>query len=180
MLESNKNNCAIILQLKIIAIYLQSNNLSRGANCITPADIFMKIKFDVYRDSRGVLSLEKKEYSYENQDWELFLKETGQNDRCERLLSMSSRKRSPKVWKLRKSDSFKEWSKNNIVQVSSSLYGVVSCEYDGRLREYAIKYAVLDALKFGEKEARVYPESNKNKPAHLHMVYVFTFDFVKV
>lgn len=137
-------------------------------------------KFDIYRDSKGNLDFQKKEVSYPSSDWREFLRQTNQLERLGRLNSMTSRKRSSRVNRLCKSADFCEWQKNNIVHVSSHLYGHVCCWYDGRIDEGRIMNAVLVALKNGQAEARYYPRANAKKPAHLHRVYVFPFQFTPI
>ena len=136
-------------------------------------------EFTIYKGSDGVLRLENYTATMPNQDWEQFLIDTNQQERLERLCSMSSRKRSPRLWKIRRSAAFIEWQKGKDVTITSQVYGVAGAEYDGRIPEGHIKYAILDAIRHGEKEARYYPSSNATKPAHERMVYVFGFWFKK-
>ena len=136
--------------------------------------------FNIYKDSIGILRLEPFEKTMPNEDWEQYLRETDQSDRADRLLAMSSRKRSPKVWKIRKSKPFAEWQQGKTVTITSHLYGMASADYDGRIPEWRIKAAIIEAVKYGESEARYYPASNAKKPAHEHIVYVFGFNFKKV
>lgn len=140
--------------------------------------------FNIYKrnfsDGSFYLDLEEKEpYTIDNENWEQYLRETGQSDRADYLLSMSSRKRSPKIWRIRQSDEFRTWSKQNQITVTTSLYGVASCDYDGRIPEGHIKSAIINAIRNGEDEARYYPASNASKPAHLQMVYCFNYNFNK-
>lgn len=132
--------------------------------------------FNVYKTTQGRYTLEDYKASYPSHDWDKYLKETNQLERLERLNAMSSRKRSPRLNRLYKSADFIEWGNANMVNVTSELYGVVTCNYDGRLSEARIKYAVLEAIRYGEKEAHYEPLSNARKPAHEHLVYIFTFD----
>ena len=136
--------------------------------------------FNIYKSTDGMLRLDNYTATYPNQDWEQFLKETGQTDRLERLNAMRSRDRSPRVCRLRKSEPFKQWQQGKTITVTSELYGVVTANYDGRLPEGSIKYAIMDAISNGETEARYYPRSNDNKPAHMRMVYVFQFQLKKI
>lgn len=136
----------------------------------------MKTNFIIYRNSAtGRLSLQDHSCMLPNGDWEQYLREAGQGERADRLCAMSSRKRSPKIYKIRHTDAFKAWSEANPVTVKYTEYAEASAEYDGRLREGAIKRAILDATQYNEKRAMVVPESDKNKPAHLRRVYVFNY-----
>lgn len=135
------------------------------------------IEFEIFKTSDGRLSLTNESYQYNNEDWEQFLRQNGQAERAEHLVSLSSRKRSPKIWRIRQSKEFRQWSKTHVINVTSSLYGIASANYDGRIKEGRIKYAILDAIRHGQSEARYYPQSNKGKPAHLHMVYCFGYSF---
>jgi hypothetical protein len=135
--------------------------------------------FNIYKSTDGMLRLDNYTATYPNQDWEQFLQETGQTDRLERLNAMRSRDRSPRVCRLRKSEPFKQWQRGKTITVTSELYGVATADYDGRLPEGSIKYAILNAIRNGETEARYYPRSNARKPAHEHLVYCFDYDFQK-
>lgn len=135
--------------------------------------------FNVYKSTDGRLRLDNYTATYKNEDWEQYLKDTDQAERLERLLSMSSRKRSPKIWKLRKSLDFLQWQLGKDITISSELYGVASADHDGRVPEWGIKRAILEALRYGEKEARYYPTSNDKKPAQEQLVYVFHYTFVR-
>lgn len=135
--------------------------------------------FNIYKSTDGQLRLDNHTSTYKNEDWEQYLKDTNQTERLERLLSMSSRKRSPKIWKLRKSQDFLQWQEGRDITITSELYGVASADHDGRVPEWGIKKAILEALRYGEKEARYYPTSNANKPAQERLVYVFNYTFKK-
>lgn len=132
--------------------------------------------FNIYKGTDGVLRLENYTATFPNCDWDQYLQETGQSERLERLNSMSSRQRSPRVWRIRKSEAFLEWQQGKDITVTSSLYGVATAEYDGRIPEGHIKHAILDAIRNHETEARYYPRSNANKPAHERLVYVFDYN----
>lgn len=136
-------------------------------------------EFTIYKDTTGTLRLDNFTTTYPNNDWGQFLKDTNQAERLERLCSMSSRKRSPRIWKIRKSAAFIEWQKGKYITVTSKPYGTAGADYDGRIPELAIKRAILEAIKYGEKEARYYPSSNATKPAYERTVYVFGFWFKK-
>lgn len=137
-------------------------------------------KFKIYKSTDGQLRLDNYTATYPNNDWEQFLSETGQTNKAEKLLSMSSRERSPRIYRLRKSEAYKQWQKGKFFTITSEVYGVATANYDGRIPEASIKHAILEAVKYGEKEARYYPKSNKNKPVHERKVYVFSFQFEKV
>ena len=132
--------------------------------------------FNIYKSTDGVLRLDNYTATYLNWDWEQYLEETGQIERLERLNSMSSRQRSPRVRRIRQTEAFLKWQQGKDITVTSSLYGVATAEYDGRIPEWRIKYAILDAIRNNETEARYYPRSNENKPAHERLVYVFDFN----
>lgn len=136
-------------------------------------------EFNIYKGSDGILRLEDYTSTFPNWDWEQFLKDTHQEERLERLCSMSSRKRSPRLWKIRKSPAFIEWQKGKDITVTSHLYGVATANYDGRISESRLKYAILEAVRNGSNEARYYPTSNATKPAHERLVYVCRFSFKK-
>lgn len=138
------------------------------------------VEFEIFKTSDGRLSLTNDSYTYNNQDWEQFLRDNGQAERADHLMSLSSRKRSPKIWRIRQSEDFKRWSEAHVISVTSSLYGIASANYDGRIRDGRIKYAILEAIKYGKSEARYYPQSNEGKPAHMHMVYCFSYSFRKI
>ena len=132
--------------------------------------------FNIYKSTDGILRLDNYTATYANWDWEQYLEETGQIERLERLNSMSSRQRSPRVRRIRQTESFLQWQQGKDITVTSSLYGVATAEYDGRIPEGRIKYAILEAIRNNETEARYYPSSNSNKPAHERLVYVFDFN----
>ena len=136
-------------------------------------------EFTIYKDTTGTLRLDNFTTTYPNNNWAQFLEDTHQEDGLERLYSMSSRKRSPRISKIRRSAAFIEWQKGKDITVTSKPYGTAVANYDGRIPEWAIKRAILEAIKHGEKEARYYPSSNATKPAHERMVYVFGFGFKK-
>ena len=140
----------------------------------------MTTTFNIYKSTDGKLRLENYTATYPCYDWARFLKDTHQLERLERLNALSSRKRSPIINRIRKSLPFKQWQQGKTITVTSELYGVVTANYDGRLPEGSIKYAIMDAISNGETEARYYPRSNDNKPAHMRMVYVFQFQLKKI
>ncbi len=134
-------------------------------------------EFTIYKyDKDNSLLLEPQKYVAKNTDWRQFLIDTNQEERLHKFADMSARKRSPKVWRLRQTSEFLKWSENHRETVEYKPYAIASATYDGRIPEGRIKYAILDAVKYGEKEARYYPQSNQTKPAHLQMVYCFTFN----
>lgn len=135
--------------------------------------------FNVYQDTNGHLSLKEYTETYENQNWEQFLEETGQTERLERLNAMRSRDRSPRVRRIRMSEPFKQWQVGKDITVTTHLYGVASADYNGRIPEHSIQYAILQAIRYNESEARYYPRSNARKPAHERLVYCFDYDFQK-
>ena len=161
----------------------QTNNNNRRASCQNKSQGHgqgtMTTTFNIYKSTDGVLRLENYTATYPNWDWEQYLEETGQTERLDRLYSMSSRERSPRVNRIRKTEAFLNWQKGKDVHVTSSLYGVATADYDGRISEKLVQYAILDAIKIGKDEALYYPKSNANKPSIQHMVYVIPFNFEK-
>lgn len=135
--------------------------------------------FNIYQDTNGNLSLKEYTETYENQNWAQYLSETGQTERLKRLNAMRSRERNPKVRRIRMSETFKQWQVGKDITITTHLYGTASASYDGRIPEHSIQYAILQALRYNEKEAHYYPRSNDRKPAHEHLVYVFSYDFKK-
>ena len=136
--------------------------------------------FNIYQGTDGILRLDNFSKTFNNQDWEQYLRESGQSQRADYLMSLSARKRSGKVYRIRQSEDFRQWSESHVINITSTLYGTASAEYDGRIPEGCIKYAILQALKDGKAEAKYYPVNNSRKPAYLHMVYVFTYSFTRV
>jgi hypothetical protein len=142
----------------------------------------MQTTFTVYKHSeRNNYSLNAAKFVGNNQDWDQFLTDTNQLEKLMRLRKMSSRKRSPKIWRLRKTQEFIKWSNEHQVVTMYLPYAKVTVpNYDGRIPELSIKNAVLTALKTNSKEAFYYPKLNTNKPAHLHQVYYFNFYIEKL
>ncbi len=131
--------------------------------------------FTIYKDSLGFFRAENYTATMQNHDWTQFLKETNPAQ-LERWLAMSSRKRSPKVCRLYKTESFKNWQKGKDIVVTSKPFAVATANHDGRVPEWGIKHAILEAVKYNESEARYYPSSNANKQAHQRLVYVFAYN----
>lgn len=133
--------------------------------------------FNIYRYNNGNLSLKEHLFTFPSQDWARFLKETGQLERLAKLETMSSRKRSPLLYRLRRSPAFLEWQKNNIETVKTTLFGVASAFYDGRLPEDGVKLAILEAIRCERPWATYQLKCDQNKPEHLKRCYCFPFDF---
>lgn len=135
--------------------------------------------FAIYQGTDGVLRLENYTATYKNANWEQYLADTGQEERLQQLKAMSSRKRSPRIYRIRNSEQFRQWQSGKDITVTSRLYGIASAIYDGRIHESSVKYAILHAIENGKTEALYEPKSNANKPAHLHEVYVIPYQLKK-
>lgn len=135
----------------------------------------MKVEINIYKDNLGGLHYTPQNYEYNSQDWERYLSESGQMERLERLKSMRSKVRTPKVYRLRNTPTFIEWSERNKVVVTSELFATCEADVDGRLNESDVRVAMMNAFQNKEQFAKVYPRSNKNKPPHEWLVYEFLF-----
>lgn len=135
----------------------------------------MTVELNIHKDIFGRLHYTPQNYEYFSQDWERYLIDTGQDERLERLKSMRSKDRSPKLYRLRKTPTFIKWSEENKVVVTSSLFATCVADVDGRLNESDVRVAMMNAFQNKEKFAKVYPRSNKNKPPHEWLVYEFSF-----
>lgn len=135
----------------------------------------MKVELKIYKDNFGGLHYSPQNYEYFSQDWERYLSESGQMERLERLKSMRSKDRSPKLYRLRKTPSFIKWSEEHKVIVTSELFATCVADVDGRLNESDVRVAMMNAFQNKEQFAKVYPRSNKNKPPHEWLVYKFLF-----
>lgn len=121
-----------------------------------------------------------------SQDWEQFCKDMGQGERLARLLDMPSRKRSPKLYRLRNSEAFRKWSANHPYIITFERVGTITMNYDARFKEYQAAHGIREAAQFmGAQicagacsgQARIYPKSNAGKPEHLRRVYLFRFEY---
>ena len=173
-LHNSNKSCIFASEIKTMTRRASCQNKSQGHGQET-----MTTTFNVYKSTDGELRLENYTATYPNWDWDQFLEETGQTERLERLYSMSSRQRSGRVNRLRKTEAFLEWQKGKAVTVTSKLLGVATADYDGRISERLIQYAILDAIKIGKDEALYYPKSNEHKSPLKKMVYVIPFNFEK-
>lgn len=135
----------------------------------------MKVELNIYKDNFGRLQYTSQNYEYCSQDWERYLSESGQMERLERLKNMRSKDRSPKLYRLRKTPSFIKWSEEHKVVVTSTLFATCVADVDGRLNKSDVRVALMNAVQDKEQFAKVYPRSNKNKPPHEWLVYVFLF-----
>ena len=97
-----------------------------------------------------------------------------------KFLEWSSTKLRHKAWLAGNSKRYAEWVAKNSHNVTSKIVGKVDIEYDGRLKEWMIKKAILEALNDKRNYIKVEPQSNKDKPAHKQMVYTKEFSFKKV
>ena len=100
-------------------------------------------------------------------------------EKLERWRTLPGKKFRHKLWRFGKSETFAQWSELHKKLVKCEFFGTATAEYDGRLRESSVKCAILKALENGKREFEVYPLSNKDKPAHLQMVYVKDFQFTE-
>ena len=92
-------------------------------------------------------------------------------------IGKSSKSLKNRRYRAGQSKGYAEYIKKHTYQVSSELAGVATIEYDGRLKESAVKLAIIRALNADDNTAYVHPESNKRKPAHEHLVYCKDFNF---
>lgn len=131
---------------------------------------------EVYKNSKGFVSFKKEDDFYEIPTPMEYLMEC-EPEKLERWSHLPGKKYRHKLWRFGKTETFIKWSELHKKIVTWKLYGTVKAEYDGRLCESSVKVAILQALKNGEREFKVYPKSNANKPAHLWLVYVKDFQF---
>lgn len=107
-----------------------------------------------------------------NQCWQEYLHDTGQDERLDRLYAMSSRKRSPRVNRIRRSRDFAIWSDKHSYDEWCEPFMTAECDYDGRLSESEVRAALFEAAVDGHEVVLVHPKSNRTKPAHERLVYV--------
>lgn len=91
------------------------------------------------------------------------------------FLARSSKQNKQRLYRAGQSEGYRVYCEANKTVYNSHLYGKVTAQYDGRLREGSVIVAILHALKDGSTTMRVEPASNATKPAHLQMVYIKEF-----
>lgn len=136
------------------------------------------LTFEVFKSNEGQFSVAKHEDSFALPTPMQYLM-ANDPKRLEDLRKLPGKKFRHKLWRLGKSETFAKWADANKKAVTWEKAGVAEIEYDGRLVEGSVKCAIIRALQDGEREVRVFPRSNANKPAHLHMVYVKEFTFTE-
>lgn len=136
------------------------------------------IEFEVYKSEDGSFS-RKSETRTANPSTRHYLMSTMSDEEKQAFLSRSSKQNKQRLYRAGKSEGYRQYCEENKTVYNSFLYGKVTAEYDGRLREGSVIVAILHALKDNSQTMRVEPASNANKPAHLQMVYIKEF-FVEV
>lgn len=84
------------------------------------------------------------------------------------------RKRRTYFYRIGKSAGYAE-AIANAPMVAPELIGTYTCHVDGRFKEWQVRRAIIDAIRYGRHNAVIVPRSEENKPAHLRMCYCFLF-----
>ena len=137
------------------------------------------LQFNVFKNTNGIISSQKHEDYYELPSPMKYLA-THEPNKLEQWSKLPGKKYRHKLWRFGKTETFKNWAEQNKRLITSKLFGTVKTEFDGRLCESSVKIAIIQALNQGKREFEVFPKSNKNKPAHLQMVYVKDFQFTEI
>lgn len=86
----------------------------------------------------------------------------------------NARKRKTYFYRIGKSAGYAE-AIANAPLVAPELIGTFTCHVDGRFKEWQVRRAIIDAIRYGRHDAVIEPKCEENKPAHLRMCYCFSF-----
>jgi hypothetical protein len=95
-------------------------------------------------------------------------------------VNLSSNELRHKAWRAGRTQGYANWVAKNSHIVTSKVAGIAYIEYDGRMKEWMIKNAIIRALNNKKSSIEVEPLSNARKPAIEHTIYVKEFTFKNV
>lgn len=90
------------------------------------------------------------------------------------LCESTARKRKTYFYRIGKSAGYAE-ALANAPLVAPEMIGTFTCNVDGRFKEWQVRQAIIDAIRYGRRDAVIEPRSEENKPPHLRMCYCFNF-----
>ena len=129
------------------------------------------LRIDIYKSEDGVFTLSNEpRYVSGNTSTRDYVK-----FKHPELADKSSAELKNKAYRFGKTKAYSDWVDENTQTYTPVKVGVASLDYDGRLKEWMVKRAILTALNNGVTQIEVEPLSNINKPAHERMVYIKDF-----
>ena len=99
-------------------------------------------------------------------------------EKLKEVCEKGARKRRTYFYRIGKSAGYAE-ALANAPMIAPEVIGTFECNVDGRFKEWQVRRAIIEAIRYGRKDAVIEPRCEETKPPHLKMCYVFNFTISK-